>query len=127
MKNIFYNALLFVLGTNLTACANQITELQRATNASKSLDAVVAVKETDATVATPTEIFVVPSGQKAKDNPVFRADNIEGLVVSWENESNLIIRAKKARVFLDRETVVIDIPGSGKEAISVNLQIMERR
>lgn len=127
MKNIFYNALLFVLGANLTACSNQITELQRVTNASKSLDAVVAVKETDATVATPTEIFVVPSGQNAKDNPVFRADNIEGLVVSWENDSNLIIRAKKARVFLDRETVVIDIPGSGKEAISVNLQIMERR
>lgn len=88
-----------VLVVTVTACSDDIIERQRISNLQKSLDAVVAIKETGATVATPTEVFITPAGTAVTGNPVFLADKVEDLRVDWRNESTVVIHAKSARVF----------------------------
>lgn len=101
--------------------------MQRISNASGSVDAVIAIKETGATVATPTEIYVVPKGEKVKGDPIFRADNVEGLSLIWNGESKLIIRAEKARVFLQSKTLKVDVPGKQSQTVSMQLAIKDLR
>ena len=123
LRYVIQSALLL----SLVACSNEVREMQRVSNASRSIDAVIAIKETGATVATPTEIYVVPSGGEVKGAPIFRADNVEGLVLTWDGESKLIIRAEKARVFLQSGTSRVDVPGKQSRAIGVELAIKDLR
>lgn len=74
-------------------------EQQRAPTPSESLDAVVTKRETHSTVATPTEVFLVPTGEKVSGEPIWLADHAEGVQVVWHGPTHLEIRAPKARTF----------------------------
>ena len=55
-------------------------ETQRRRRAPQStLDAVIGERQTDATVATPTEVFVVKAGEAVAGEPIFRADHVSDL------------------------------------------------
>ncbi len=82
------------------------------------MDAVVAEVATDATVGTPTEIYLVPSGGKIAGQPVFRADKVAVLRAIWENDHQLLIKANSARVFRQTPSVT-----SGKTSIVVRYEI----
>jgi hypothetical protein len=109
---------------SLLGCANQVTEIQRISNAD-SIDAVIAIQETGATVATPTEVYLLPKSQNIQGDPVFRADHVEGLKVTWAGESLLIIYARKARIFLGASSCVVDTPDGRHQVVTIRLVIDE--
>lgn len=76
-----------------------ISEIQRTPNGALSLDVVCAEKGTDATVATPTEVYILPHGHKITGEPIFRADLVEGIKATWKTDLHIIISARKARVY----------------------------
>jgi hypothetical protein len=127
MKKLLSYVIRLSILLSLFACSNKVTEMRRVSNTSRSIDAVIAIKETGATVATPTEIYLVPNREKVKGDPIFRADNVEGLTLAWDGESKLIIRAEKARVFLQSETLKVDVPGKQSQAVSVQVVIKDLR
>ena len=126
MEKLFRLSLLFSAFFMLNACFNEIVEQQRISNSSGTVDAVIAIKETGATVATPTEIYLVKKGEKVKRDPVFRADNVEQLVVIWEGESKLTIHAEKARVFLIVESLEIETNNKKNQPVTIQSIIKNR-
>jgi hypothetical protein len=127
MKN-FTKFVIWIFGLlSLVACSNKITETQRISNISNSIDAVLAIKETGATVAIPTEVYLLPKGQQIHGEPVFRADNVEGLKLIWDGESTLKIHAEKARVFLHSSSLKIDAPDRKSQLVSIQLAIKDLR
>lgn len=128
MKRFTYFPIQLVLLLFLGACSVEITEMQRISNPAAPVDAVVAIKETDATVATPTEVYVLPKGMKVSGDPVFRADNVEALRLVWNSESELTIHADKARVFLKLPGTKINVPGKAQElTVDIRLDIRDLR
>ncbi len=93
---------IFTLGALMTlvACSPPSHELDRSPNLSRTIDAVTVERDTEATVATPTEIYLSLHNHKASGSPVFRADKVEGLQLQWLSPTRLLIRAQAARVFL---------------------------
>lgn len=112
---------------SLVACSNKVTEMQRISNITNSIDAVLAIKETGATVATPTEVYLLPKGQQIHGEPVFRADNVEGLKLTWNGDLTLTIHAEKARVFLHSSSLKIDVPDRKSQLVSIQLAIKDLR
>jgi hypothetical protein len=99
----------------MAGCSPVVRELSRLPNPDGSVDAVTAIKETDATVATPTEVYVVGHGQPLSHDPVFRADNVDGLSLLWTSDRRLVVHAANARVFLRRATVEVPAPGGSSQ------------
>lgn len=112
--------LLFCHFALLTGCFGPVSTLRPlkvVSNPSKSVDAVLVEKMTDATVATPLEIYLVPCGATVGDGLgqealVFRADSVEGIQLNWASEAKLCLRANKARVFLQQKQAEIFSQGS---------------
>jgi hypothetical protein len=100
IKCIVKQSCQLLIGVAVVACSTKSTELTRLSNPTNSVDAVIALRETDATVATPTEIYLVKTRSKIDGDPVFRADKVEGLKIFWDGSNVLKIHADKARVFL---------------------------
>ncbi len=87
---------LFVLGCN----SPEGREVERQSSPDKRVDAVVVERLTDATVATPIELFLVPTGKEwKKESPVLRGDKFDGLRVTWQQPRYLEIHYKKGRIF----------------------------
>lgn len=110
----------------LTTCGQETKELERLSNPDGTLDAIISVRETDATVATPTEIYVGTKGSKIQGDVIFRADHVDGLQVVWPESGKLVIRAKTARIFLEPKGSSIDVPGYAKKKITVVLEVGDR-
>lgn len=61
---------------------------------------VVVQRDCGATTSVATSVFVVRTGGGTdKARPIFKADHVEGLEVSWESPRHLGIRYEKARIF----------------------------
>lgn len=102
----------------LVGCAPTVRETGRVTSPDGRHDAVLAIKETDATVATPTVVYVVPQGrQKLPRKPVFLADHVENAELTWDSAKVLRIRAKRARIFREVKSI---------RGVTVQLDIVER-
>ncbi len=110
----------------LSGCAPQRTETLRVSNRSNAIDAVLAIRETDATVGTPTEVFLVSKGTTALDTPVFRADRVDGIKLEWVDESQLTIHANVARVFHHLPTIEVVKPTDRKK-VTVNIHLDIKR
>lgn len=95
--------LLLAACSPLSTGAPQLRELRRAGAPGLPVEAVVAEGLTNATVATPTYVYILPIGQKAGGEPVFIADHVEGLAVSWESKDRLHISARTSRTFRKNE------------------------
>jgi hypothetical protein len=109
VKSIGQQLLLCIL--LLTGCAPTVEEVSRVGTQDRLVDAVVCIRQTDATVSTPTEIYLLPAGEKPSGDPVFRADKVVGLVATWTSNNSLQIEAKEARVFVKRDVAEIAING----------------
>ena len=86
----------------------KLTEQQRSANPSGKYEAVVAIRETGATVATPTEIYILKAGSKPKGDPALRADHVTGLDVRWTSARSVVLHADAARIFLSTNHVSVD-------------------
>lgn len=75
-------------------------EALRKTSGDGIVDFAVVQRDCGATTAVSTSVFVVPSGGRTqKARPIFEADHVEGLEVSWESPKHLSIRYEQARIF----------------------------
>lgn len=68
------------------------------------LEAVIATRATDATVATPTEIYIIPRGGNVTGEPFFRADHVTDISVTWQDRERLSVQAAEARPFRQEAT-----------------------
>lgn len=80
-----------------------VEEKMRRTDPGGKLDAIVVERGTDATVATPTQVFIAPKGQAiqpdTKAQPVLRADHVKKAEVSWLSSGRLRIELQGGRIF----------------------------
>ena len=85
-----------LLGCNLP----EGREVERQVSPDKLVDAVLVERLTHATVATPTELFLVPSGKEWKgESPILRGDKFEGLRIVWQRPHFIEIHYRKGRIF----------------------------
>jgi hypothetical protein len=101
-----------------------VDEKSRRTDPSGKLDAIVVERGTDATVATPTQVFIAPKGQAippdTKSKPVLTSDHVKKAEVTWASPHRLHIELKGGRVFrhlqVDEPTgVVVEVSVDGKK------------
>ncbi len=105
-----------------TGCAPRVRELSRQSSPDNSIEAVTAVKETDATVDTPSEVYLVQRGGQLPAEPAFRADHVGGLSVRWLSNDRLAIHAAAARVFLKSASVRINT-ADGSRNVGVEYRV----
>lgn len=75
-------------------------EIQRQVSPDKLVDVVLVERLTDATVATPTVLFLVASGKEWKgEPPILLGDKFEGLQVIWKRPRFLEVHYRKGRIF----------------------------
>jgi hypothetical protein len=96
----------------LTGCAPSLEEVSRVRSPDGLLDAAIFVRQTGATVPTPTEIYVLTAGGIPSGDPVWRADKVVGLKVDWTSVSSLRMQAVEARVFLRHDLIEVAPAGS---------------
>lgn len=118
-------ALGFISMLPVLGCSPKRTEIGRVTNPTRSLDAVLVLRETGATVATPTEIFLTSVGGRPTGDPIFRADKVEGLRAEWMAADVLRISAQAARTFVEQAEFPIHV-GGRKQLIHIQYQIALR-
>ena len=91
-----------VFAIQLASCSwPTASEISRVSNPTATIDAVIAELNTNATVATPSEIYLVLKGEKIHGDAIFRADRVEDMKLKWTDTNTLIIQAETARIFLN--------------------------
>ena len=91
----------------ILGCTPILEEIDRVKSPGGQFDAVVFIRQTDATVASPIEIHILPVGGRVNGKPVWRADKVSGMKLSWESAYSLRISAAEARVFLVDESATV--------------------
>ena len=100
-----------------------VDERLRRTDPSGKFDAIVVERGSDATVATPTQVFIAPKGQAifpdTKIQPVMVADHVEKAEMTWPSAGRLRIDLKGGRIFRHLQSdettaVVIELSVDGK-------------
>lgn len=74
-------------------------EVSRILSMDSKVDAVVLKKSCGATTSSLMQVFIVKTGEKIEGEPVFKADKIIDLEVSWSAPKKLTIEYKEARIF----------------------------
>jgi len=122
-------ALIVAFGLALSACDSRPAhrEIGRVSSPDKALDALIAERKVDATVATPIEVFIVRAGQGVSGEPVFRADEVIRPALKWDAERQLTIQAESARIFLYRNEVEAMEGGAGSVKIRLEIRHLETR
>ena len=49
-------------------------------------------------MADPTELYLVPRGEKIQGTPSFSGDHVESISVSWLDGSTIEVKARRARI-----------------------------
>ena len=84
----------------LAGCSPESQEIGRYVSPDKLVDAVLVELKTDATVATPTKLFLLPAGKDwSADSPILLGDHFEELRIVWRRPDLLEIHYKKGRIF----------------------------
>ncbi len=100
-----------------------VDEKLRRTDPSGKFDAIVVERGSDATVATPTQVFIAPKGQAIppdiKSQPVIVADHVEKAEVTWPSAGRLRIDLKGGRIFRHLQSdeataIVLELRVDGK-------------
>jgi hypothetical protein len=121
MKVIFIIVLLI---THLSGCSPNLVEISRVNSTDQQAVVIVANRETSATVPTPTELYLVAFGGKPEGEPFWRADNVEGLNISWLSKHVVVVTARRARVFrAERSSEVTKVKGARSEKIEIQYRI----
>jgi len=103
-----------------------LEELSRQRTNDGLVEAATFARQTDATVPTPTEIYVLPAGSGPSGEAVWRADKVRGLMLSWSSDSTLSVQAEEARVFLERDHVEVSINGGPLRKVEVKYRIEKK-
>lgn len=74
-------------------------EVSRIPSPDGLVDAILIRKNVDATVATPYEICIVPTGSKVSCEALIRGDHFENLNIAWKEPQLLEISYSKGRIF----------------------------
>ncbi len=108
----------------MVGCTPTLEEVNRVRSPDGLLDVATVIRQTDATVAMPTEIYVLPAGGTPSGDPVWRADKVSGMKISWKSAVSLKLEAAEARVFLKSDSVeVVPMGGGGKRKVTIVYQI----
>lgn len=102
-----------------------IEETTRVSDSTGRLDAVVAIKLTNATVSTPTEVYIVKSGNEVLERSVFRAERVEDVDVRWEGE-NVVISSKKARIRFEAANYEVESDSGVTVTGSIRYEVLTR-
>jgi hypothetical protein len=113
-SGLLLGALLF------SGCAPSLEEVSRVRSPDGLLDAAIFVRQTDATVPTPTEIYMLPAGALPSGDPIWRADKVAGLKIGWTSAGSLQLQAVEARVFLQRDLIEV-APAGGADKRKVTI------
>lgn len=108
-----------------------VHELQRNPNPAGNVDAVIVERGTDATVATPTQVLVLPRGQAVSDDPgpkfdvepVLIADHVENLQIAWLSNTRLKITAARARLFRQLPRVAVKLTDGKELLVTVEVRV----
>ena len=94
-KIILFSFLIFIAG-----CSYPESEKSRISSPDQKLDVVVTNVESNATVATPTRIYIVPSGKNTEhEKPILNADNFKIKSIKWVGPKQLFIAFYSGRIF----------------------------
>jgi hypothetical protein len=92
--------LVFSLFIVLAGCSYSESEKTRISSPDHKVDVVTTDIGTDATVATPTRIYIVPVGDKIKgEKPILIADQFKIKSIKWVGPKQLIISFYSGRIF----------------------------
>jgi hypothetical protein len=99
LRYLFVATFFILLGCKAMDPCQQ-TEVLRKNSPDKVVDLVVVEKDCGATTAVSTLVFIVPAGKSTDEfNPIFKADHVDGLNVSWGAPNKMDIAYKRARIF----------------------------
>lgn len=101
----------------------EIRELRRLSDPTAQIDAILCIKETGATVATPTEVYLLSKGKPVEGEPVFRADYVDNIQVDWETGTVLKISATRARTFLTTPSYKVSLDEGEFQTVKILIQI----
>jgi hypothetical protein len=100
-----------------------LKEIQRVTSPSGFVDAVLCQRSTNATVSTPTEVYLVKRSESPSEDPIFRADHVEAAAISWQGPSKLKVSARQARTFVTLPSAEVDLGQSEKNSVEIEYAI----
>jgi hypothetical protein len=124
MRFIYLICAVFICAVVLFFCSPPTrSEITRVSNSKGTIAAVIAEVETGATVATPTEIYLVSRGENISGDAVFRADKVENLKLVWLEPDVLIVQASEARIFLAEKSKSIKLKNGENQTIIIKLEI----
>lgn len=88
-----------VLLMALVACTGKSSEVGRFKSPDGVVEAVIVERASDATVATPIEVYLVPIGTPVSGEPLLTGDRFENLFLTWREPRLLELRYTKGRVY----------------------------
>ena len=79
----------------------ELSEVIRLSSPDMVVDAIVWTRDVGATASTSYEVYILPKGSKEIKNqePLFIADHVEKINISWREQGCLEIHYTKARIF----------------------------
>jgi len=83
----------------LVACTGKSSEVGRFKSPDGVVEAVIVERASDATVATPIEVYLVPIGTPVSGEPLLTGDRFENLFLTWREPRLLELRYTKGRVY----------------------------
>jgi len=103
------------------------SETGRFSSPNDAIDAVTVERLINATVATPSLVYVLPKGMPISGNPVFLADHVDGLVVTWKDDVTLLVHADRGRIYPAnlKDHAVVKVNGK-QETVTVNFDIVKQ-
>ena len=103
---------------NATEAKGPYHELGRVSSPDGQWDAVLTERGTHATVATPSEVFILPRGTSVSGEPVWLADHAIDVELKWTEVTALEIYAEQARTFNFQPEVTL-----GSQRLTVRLLV----
>lgn len=123
MNKLILRCGIAVLVGVLMSCAPNTVEKQRVANSLGTLDAVIAERETGATVATPTVVYILRRKATLSGDPILLMDNVDNIRVTWDSDSTLTVHADNARIFRSLPVVKLEDSRGVERQITIRLNI----
>ena len=96
---LFKCGLVFIALVTSACSKPSMQEISRITSPDSTVDAVLIERGVGATVATPSEIYIVPKGEPVSGEPLLRGDHMDKLTMTWKPSRLLDIGYAKGRIF----------------------------
>ena len=103
-----------------------LREIKRVRSPEGNIDAVLCLKDTNATVPTPTEVYLAKASGTVSGSPIFRADRVDGLAVDWQDSTTLKISAKEARTFIAEDVSSVAIGVGQNQSVQIEFSIEKK-